>query len=47
MYKKNIAPPDCKEQLVFYQTYEALEFMGDSWMGAIVTDYLYVFGIKL
>lgn len=40
-YKKNIAPPNSKEPLIFLQTYESLEFMGDSWLGAIVTDYLY------
>ena len=40
-YKKNIAPPHSREPLVFLQTYESLEFMGDSWLGAIVTDYLY------
>jgi ribonuclease III len=40
-YKKNLAPPNSKEPLIFLQTYESLEFMGDSWLGAIVTDYLY------
>lgn len=40
IYKKNIAPPD-KQPLIFYQTYESLEFMGDAWLGAIVADYLY------
>jgi dsRNA-specific ribonuclease len=41
VYKKNMAPPDSKEPLVFLQTYESLEFMGDSWLNTIVTDYLY------
>jgi ribonuclease-3 len=40
VYKKNIAPVGEKE-LVFYQTYESLEFVGDAWVGAIVADYLY------
>ena len=40
VYKKNIAPPKEKE-IVFYQTYESLEFVGDAWVGAIVADYLY------
>ena len=41
VYKKNIAPPESKEPLIFLQTYESLEFMGDSWLNTIVTDYLY------
>lgn len=40
VYKKNIAPPGQKE-IVFYQTYESLEFVGDAWVGAVVADYLY------
>ena len=41
VYKKNIAPKDAQDQIVFYQTYESLEFVGDAWFGAIVADYLY------
>ena len=40
VYKKNIAPPG-KKEIVFFQTYESLEFVGDAWVGAIVADYLY------
>lgn len=40
VYKKNIAPPGEKE-VIFFQTYESLEFVGDAWVGAIVADYLY------
>jgi ribonuclease-3 len=40
VYKKNISPPGEKE-VIFYQTYESLEFVGDAWVGAIVADYLY------
>jgi dsRNA-specific ribonuclease len=40
-YRKNLAPPNCPEPLIFYQTYESLEFVGDAWLGAIVSDYLY------
>jgi ribonuclease-3 len=29
------------ESVVFTQTYESLEFVGDGWIGAIVGDYLY------
>lgn len=40
VYKKNIAPPSSKP-LIFYQTYESLEYVGDAWLDAIVADYLY------
>lgn len=46
VYKKNIAPPpttskESIEPLIFYHTYESLEFVGDAWLGAIAADYLY------
>lgn len=40
VHKRNIAPPG-EPEVVFYQTYESLEFVGDAWVGAIVADYLY------
>lgn len=40
VYKKNIGLPG-EEEVIFYQTYESLEFVGDAWVGAIVADYLY------
>jgi len=40
VYKKNIAPPG-QPEVIFYQTYESLEFVGDAWVGAMVADYLY------
>ena len=40
VYKKNIAPPG-EPEVVFYQSYESLEFVGDAWVGAMVADYLY------
>jgi dsRNA-specific ribonuclease len=41
MYKKNIAPPYSKTPIIFVQTYESLEFLGDAWLDAITADYLY------